>query len=200
MLPSSWSRSKGDKKEALVPLTKMAVTGVLFGKVRGVMKKAALWLVFVLLISLVLWTAGCPQKEELPTLTLGIRNVELCSAISDDGDYTVQPGATFERGDVVWLYFEVPGMTMKGVEGEFEYWGKFNELKIYDPNGDIIASAVDMGEIHETDVDEMPDFIWFYAWYETTTDDPAGQYTFELTVSDEFSGAIGTASANFTLK
>jgi len=171
------------------------------------MNRAILLSIIILLVFLpVALVVGCQQQPEstpatpTPTPTLSIHNIQLCSAISDDGDYTVQPGATFERGAVVWLYFEVPGITMKGVEGEFEYWGKFNELKIYDPNGDIIASAMDMGEIHETDVDEMPAFIWFYAWYETTTDNLAGQYTFDVTVSDELSGAIGTASANFTLK
>ena len=65
------------------------------------MKKAALFLVFVPLISLAVWTVGCAQIEAPPTLTLAIRNVELCSAVSEEGDYTVQPGATFDRGDDV---------------------------------------------------------------------------------------------------
>jgi hypothetical protein len=168
------------------------------------MKKPIIIITLVMLVSLPLAVVvGCQQQpEQTPptTLTLSIHNIQLCSAVSDDGDYTVQPGATFERGDVVWLYFEVLGMTVKGVEGKFECWGKFKEMKIYDPNGSIIGTALDMGELYDTDMDKTPDFIWFYSWYETTTHHPTGQYTFEVIVSDELSGAIGTASANFTLQ
>ena len=168
------------------------------------MKKLIIIITLVMLVSLPLAVVvGCQQQpEQAPptTLTLSIHNIQLCSAVSDDGDYTVQPGATFERGDVVWLYFEVPGMTVKGVGGKFECWGKFKEMKIYDPNGSIIGTALDMGEFHDTDMDKTPDFIWFHAWYETTTHHPTGQYTFEVIVSDELSGAIGAASANFTLQ
>jgi len=195
-----WSKRCRDERRALEPLKKMAVAGALFGKVRGVMKKAALWLVFVLLISLVLWTAGCAQKEELPTLTLGIRNVELCSYISDVGEYTVQPGATFDRGDDVWLYFEVPGITVRGLDGKFEFWAKFCVLKLYDPSGDVIVHFVDFAEVHEADVDEPPSTVWFYACYESRADDVAGQYRFEFTVKDELSGATGRGSATFNLQ
>lgn len=54
--------------------------------------EAALWLSFILLISLAVWTAGCAQK-------LDIRNVEICSYIGIDGAHIVRPGATFNRGD-----------------------------------------------------------------------------------------------------
>jgi len=168
------------------------------------MKKLIIIITLFMLVSLPLAVVvGCQQQpEQTPptTLTPSIHNIQLCSAVSDDGDYTVQPGATFERGDVVWLYFEVLGMTVKRVEGKFECWGKFKEMKIYDPNGSIIGTALDMGEFHDTDMGKTPDFIWFYAGYETTTHHPTGQYTFEVIVSDELSGAIGTASANFTLQ
>lgn len=164
------------------------------------MKKAALLLVFVLLIPLVVWAAGCAQEEAPPTLTLGIRNVKLCSAVSDEGDYTVQPGATFDRGDVVWLYFEAPGITVKGVEGKFECWAKFSELKLFDTSGDMIGHVVDFAEIRYSDLDEPPNFIWFFAWYESTTDDTAGQYRWEFIVKDELSGAIGAGSATFILE
>jgi len=164
------------------------------------LKKNALLLVFVLLTSLAVWTAGCAQKEEPPTLTLSIRNVQLCSAISEEGDYTVKPGATFDSGDVVWLYFEARGITVKGVDGKFECWAKFSEVKLFDPRGDMIERAVDISELHDAALDESPRFIWFWAFYESTAEDMAGQYRFEFTVKDELSEATGTGSATFTLQ
>ena len=141
------------------------------------------------------------EEEASPTVTLGIRNVQSCSAINTEtGEYTIQPGSTFDRGDIVWLYFEVPGITVKGVEGKFEFWAKFTELKLFDPNGDIVANVLDLGEIHEVDSDEPITFVWFYAWLESTSDDPVGQYRWEFTVEDGLSEATGTGSATFSLK
>ena len=164
------------------------------------MQKAVLLLAFLTLTSLFALTAGCAQKEEPPTLTLSIRNVELCSAVSEDGDYTVQPGATFDRGDTAYLYFEVPGITVKAVDGKFECWTKFSVLKIFDPNGDMIGHMVDFGEFHWVDMDEPPKFGWYCWWYESSTDDEPGQYRFEFTITDELSGATGTGSAYFNLQ
>ena len=157
-------------------------------------------LIFVLLPSLVFWTAGCADKEASSTPTLSIRRLEVSSAVSDEGDYTVQPGATFDRGEVVWLYSEVRGITLKASDGKFEYWVKSSSLKIFDPDGNLIAHLVDFVELHETAVDDVPEFLWFGTYYESTADDIAGQYKFELTVKDELSGATATRSATFTLQ
>jgi len=148
-----------------------------------------------------LFSCATTAPGTTPTVTtLGIRNAKLCSDISEDGDYTVQPGATFDRGDVVWLYFEVPGITIKGADGKFEVWAKFTECTLYDPNGDMIMRVVDVVDYHDATLDEAPDFIWFYAFYESTQGDVAGQHRWEFTINDELSGAIGTGSATFTLK
>ena len=159
------------------------------------MKKLITVIIFVMSVLLPLAVVvGCQQQPEqtLPAKSaLSIQNIQLCSAVSDDGDYTVQPSATFERSNIVWLYFEVIGMTVKGVEGKFECWGRFKEMKIYDPNGSIIGTALDMGEFHDTDMDKTPEFIWFHASYETTTHHPMGQYTVEVIVSDELSRETG---------
>jgi hypothetical protein len=163
------------------------------------MQKATLLLVFVLLILLAVGTVGCAQKEVQPILKLDIQNVKICSNINYMGDYTVQPDATFDRGDGVWLYFEAHGMTVKQVDDKFECWVRFSDFKIFDPNSDMIEHPVDIGDIHETDLDEIPNYIWLWGFFGSTTDDAVGQYRWEFTVEDELSGAIGTGSANFTL-
>ena len=171
------------------------------------MKMIAIALLTVAVVGGTLF-AGCvgaplspfPLPERPPIPTLAIRNVKLCPFVSEEGEYTVQPGATFDRGDVVWLYFEVPGITAKGVDGKFEVWGKFCELTIYDPDGDIIEHLVDPLEFHYTDLDEAPNFHWFYAYYESGANDAVGQYRFEFTVKDGLSGATGTGSATFNLR
>ena len=164
------------------------------------MKKPALLLVFVLLMSLVVWTAGCNEKGATDTLTLSIRGVELCSAVSGNKDYIVQPGATFDRGGSVWLYFEARGIMSRGADGKLEVWIKFSDLKLYEPDGGMIAHVVDIAELHETALDEAPTYAWFSAHYESEADDILGQYRFEFTVEDELSGATGTGSATFTLQ
>lgn len=148
-----------------------------------------------------LFSCATTAPGTTPTVTtLGIRNAKLCSDIGEDGDYTVQPDATFDRGDDVGLYFEVPGITIKGVDGKFEVWAKFTECTLYDPSGDMILRMVNVLDYHDATLDEAPNFIWFYAFYESTQDDVAGQHRFEFMVTDELSGATGTGSATFTLK
>ena len=165
------------------------------------MKKAIFLSICFLLISLAIGTAGCAGEETSPTVTLGIRNVQSCSGINiETGEYTIQPGSTFDRGDIIWLYLEVPGITVKKVEGKFEFWAKLKELKLFEPNGDIIASLLDFSEIREVDLDEPPNFVWFYASFESRSDAPVGQYRWEFIVKDELSGATGTGSATFSVK
>ena len=91
-------------------------------------------------------------------------------------------------------------MAVKRVDDKFECWIKFSELKIFDPNGNIVGHLVDLEEYHSADLDEAPDFSWFFGHYESTTDDPVGQYRWEFTVEDMLSRAIGTGAVNFTLK
>lgn len=155
--------------------------------------KAALWLSFVLLISLAVWTAGCAQK-------LDIRNVEVCSYIDIDGAHIVQPGATFNRGDGIWLYFEARSMAVKQVEDKFECWLEFSHFEIFGPDGDMVEQLVDVGDIHEEDLPEIPKYIWLWGFFGSRIDDAPGQYRWEFTVKDKLSGAIGTGSANFTLQ
>jgi len=165
------------------------------------MKKALFLSICFLLISLAIWTAGCGGEEASPTVTLGIRNIQSCSSLNTEtGEYTIQPGSTFDRGDAAWLYFEVPGITVKGVDDKFEFWVKFSELKLFNPNGDIIANISDFAEIREVDLDEPPNFVWFYAYFESTSDDPVGQYRWEFVVKDELYEATGTGSATFNLQ
>ncbi len=153
-----------------------------------------------LLACLLVVCCGTPQEEE-HSPQLSIRRVELCSDINtENGEYTVQLDATFDHGDTVWLYFEVLGFTIKGVQGKFECWTKFSDLKLYGPGGDRMAHLMNIAEAHETALDEPPNFAWFYCWYTSEVDDVAGRYRFEFTVEDKLSDATGTGSATFTLK
>ena len=174
------------------------------------MKKLPILCTAILLVLVPVSAAlGCQQQPEptpepeptqpAPTIKLAIRNVQLCSHISEEGEYTVQPESTFNRGDTVWLYFEIPGLKAKKVDDKYESCYKVTEFRIYDPDDSIISNIVDIGEDCIT-ADEPPDFIWFKFWWDTETSDAVGQHRWEFVVKDGLSGAIGTGSATFNLQ
>jgi len=145
--------------------------------------------------------AGCKQTttEVSPKETLLIQNVEVCSVIRGDRDYTVRPDATFYGGEGVWIYFEVQGLTAKETDDEFEIWIKFGDLKLYNPGNDLIKHVVDTVDVHEKTSEKMS-YGWWYAYFRIGQNDPVGKYRFEFTITDGFSGATGTGTATFWVK
>jgi hypothetical protein len=115
-------------------------------------------------------------------------------------DYTVQPAATYDRGDTVWLYFEAMGFESRGTSGNTEVWLKFDRLKVYGPDDILLLNLTDIAEAHSTDLPRAPLRSWFNADLTTDTNLEPGQYEFEFTVSCQLSGATGKGSAIFTLK
>lgn len=91
-------------------------------------------------------------------------------------------------------------MAVKQIEDKYECWLEFSHFEIFGPDGDMVEQLVDVGDIHEDDLPEMPEYIWLWGFFGSRLDDIPGQYRWEFTVRDKLSGAIGTGSANFTLK
>ena len=165
----------------------------------GLTKKAALLLFFATMILSSISTAGCIQAGVTKNSAIWIHDIQLCSAIYGEGDYKIQPDAAFNSSDVVWLYCEVHGIRKTAADGKWEYWVKFSELKVYGPDGNMVAENVDVVEIHET-LDEASDYVWFGIDIQSPSDAVVGQYRCEFIVKDELSGATGTGSATFTLQ
>ena len=139
------------------------------------------------------------EPEPTPTPKLAIRNVQVCSYVSDEGDYAIQPGAIFDRGDTIEVYLEIPGVMFIPVDDGFECHLKVTELRIYDPDGYLIANKVDVADLNYPS-DVPGDYIWFSLFYQSTMKDVAGEHRIEFTIRDELSGADGTGSATFILR
>ncbi|MFC1899719.1 hypothetical protein ACFLXP_05270 [Chloroflexota bacterium] len=155
----------------------------------------------MLALLFILLTVSCKQTKTEASLkdTISIRNVEICSDIRSNRDYTVRSDETFYRGEGVWIYFEVRGLTVKEIDDRFDVWIKFGDLKLYNPNNQLIENVVDIVDIHETASEKMS-YGWWYAYYDIKQSDVVGQYRFEFTITDGFSGATGTGFATFWVK
>lgn len=163
---------------------------------------AILYLVILIVFLPISLTISCRQTEEEapPKDTLLIRSAEVCFDVRGDRDYTVQPGATFNRGERVWVYFEARGITSKKAGDKFEVWTTFSDAKLYDPNNHIIEHVEDIADFHDMSFVEPVGYCWYYVYYDIEQTDSVGQYRFEFTVTDELSGAIGTGSTTFSVK
>ena len=160
-----------------------------------------LYPVILIAFLLILHMVGCKQTETevSPKDTLLIQNVEICSDVRGDRDYTVRSNATFYRGEGIWIYFEIRGLTVKKIDDKFEIWIKFGDLKLYNPDNRLIEHVVNIVDVHEKTSEKMS-YGWWYAYYDIKQTDAVGQYRFEFTITDGLSGAVGTGSATFWVK
>jgi len=132
-------------------------------------------------------------------ITLSIENVKLCSGVRGGRDYTVQPNATFQQGDIVFLYFEATGFKAREVDNEFEVHVKLTEVWLYNPDGSPNFRAENPQEFHET-YEQAPTYAWFHMSWGTYTWTSLGQYKWKFTITDAISGATATGTAIFVLQ
>ena len=134
-------------------------------------------------------------------MSLSIANVEICYYVdAATGGHTLQPEASFTRGDTVWLYFEVHGPMVRRDDGGFEVWVSVSDLSLFGPGGALESHTVDSFGVHEKALEEAPTSVWLFAYARTDADVATGRYRWEFEVTDELSGATATGTASFTLK
>ena len=165
---------------------------------------ARLWPALAALSALAAMAGGCQTPLEEPgarAMSLSIENVEICYYVdAATGGRTLQPDASFTRGDMAWLYFEVHAPTVREGGGGAEVWVSVSELSLFGPGGTLEGHSVDTIGVHETALTESPTFVWLFAYALTDADAVAGQYRWEFEVTDKLSGATAAGSAGFTLK
>jgi len=130
---------------------------------------------------------------------LNIEHLRLCSAIRGVRDYTIQPDSAYQLGDRVWVYFELPGISVGGVEGEHEIWVKVSRLKVYDPQGRLLVNVADVLSEHFP-YELLGGIPYLYLWLDIGEDWIIGQYRVEVTVEDGWTGGAVTESFNFSVK
>jgi PKD repeat protein len=141
------------------------------------------------------------EKKDYITITSFVVNrIEMCSDVTDEGDYTIQPDATFHVGDFAFVYFEVAGFDQQKTDGIYESWVKWQQVRLYDPNGKMLLDLSDVYEVHET-YNTYYQFIWFrFPIGEAEPTDPLGEYKVEVKLEDKLSGVTAAESITFILE
>jgi len=145
-----------------------------------------------------------PRPTPTPTATpmphIHIESVKICSDVRGPGDYTIQPNATFQLGDKVFIYFEMFDFTVQSTGGTYEYSVNFDEVRAYDSNNELFYSRFDFGGIHATEASVMPVGLAAYTDFEIPLGSPTGQYCAETIVRDEISGETAYTTAYFAVE
>lgn len=130
---------------------------------------------------------------------LAIGPLELCSNVTESGEYTIRPEAIFHRGEDFWIYAEVTGFEQKKLNGGFDVWLVVQHVRVSGPSGEIIAEERNVMDMHVTLTEEEP--MWFaLPLGPAGRGDPLGQYTIELSVQDMLSHEWTYGVATFILQ
>jgi len=142
------------------------------------------------------------KKDYITVISFIISRIEICSNVTEDGVYTPQPDATFHMDDDVWVYFEIRGFEAQKTDGDYELWVQWKQVKLCDPDGNVMFELSDVTELHETvTVAEKPEWLSFWMWLGYgERGDPLGEYRLEVRVEDKLSGETATESIAFILE
>jgi len=140
------------------------------------------------------------KKDYITIISFVVSRIEMCSNVTQQGEYTVQPGATFHVGDTTWIYFEATGFDQRKTDGKYELWVQWRELKFYGPDGNLIGALSDLSELHDTVSIMVPHVSFWFGFGEAEKTDPLGEYRIEVKVEDKLSGETATESITFVLE
>ena len=141
-----------------------------------------------------------PEIMDIPALT--INRIEMCSGPIQRDECRPQPGATFQTGDIVAVWFEITGFDVQGKEGTYEVWVQWRRYSLYAPDGRVIMTDSNMHEWHEfpPSVDHIEAFHGWWNVGQVEASDPPGEYTVEIEIGDALSGDVVIETRTFTLK
>jgi PKD repeat protein len=140
------------------------------------------------------------KKDYVTIRNFVVSRMVMCSSVTEEGDYTPQPDATYHVGDLSWVYFEITGFEQPKTNGNYEVWVQWREFKLYNPDGTLLAALADVSEMHDT-VDRIVPFVSFWIPLgEAESSDPLGEYRVEVTVEDKLAGDTATGSIIFILE
>jgi hypothetical protein len=128
-----------------------------------------------------------------------IENVEICSEVLGDRDYTVKPDAIFDVGDTVWIYFEAYDLGWNYSGGTYEVWYRADNVDVYNPDGELYMTAASPFVFHGTGLDKLPDYLWGALYIDLPASSPEGQYKVELLFSDVLSDLTDSITVYFTV-
>ena len=128
-----------------------------------------------------------------------IENMEICSGVLGDRDYTVKPDAVFDVGDTVWIYFEAYNLDWNYSGGTFEVWYRTDSVDVYAPDGELYMTVTSPFDFHQTGLDKVPDYLWGALYIDLPSGAPEGQYKVELLFSDVLSDLAVSITVYFNV-
>jgi hypothetical protein len=116
----------------------------------------------------------------------------------DAGIYTAKADNLYYVGDTVWIYYEVWSYAGKPEEQGYSIWIEAAD-RILDPAGKIHYQwpVYEYRDISDTYLD--PDFVAFWDMYIIQPETQPGQYKFEVTVEDGWTGETASQYGYFTI-
>lgn len=136
-----------------------------------------------------------PYFEDLKE-GLYVTDIIFCSDIRSDQDYDIQPNATYDSGDTVWMYYETSNFDAEHKDGIYDVWLKYS-LKVFDNDNNIVYEDLDWNEFHENDT-YIPSSIWLRGGLDSSGYQK-DQYKVETTVKDVISGESKTNIGYFII-
>jgi hypothetical protein len=135
----------------------------------------------------------------LPSV-IHIENVNICSAVHGDRDYTIRPDAAFAPGERAWIYFEASSLEWNASNGTYEVWYRVTDVRVYDPDDQLYMSGTSPVEFHRTQLDTVPDYLWGALYVDLLPGAPAGQFKAELAFQDVLSGETDSITVYFSVR
>ncbi len=151
-------------------------------------------------IVLVTFSIGCVE-EESTNGDLSVTNLVFCSEQPTDyREYKEQPDATYNPGDMVWIYMNINNNHYNpNNDGTNEIWITEN-LTLLNSQGEILIPSQEFLNEHQNYPEDLnPEHLWIYNNIPTSTDIDPGYYTVQIVVTDKLAGATATASSTFRI-
>ena len=132
---------------------------------------------------------------------LGLSNIVFCSERPRGYmDYEEQPDATFEPGDIVWIYFNLDGVKYNlNQDNTKEIWIKLH-LTLKSPAGIVILDEDLYNEHKNFEEEYNVEELFLRVNINTTEELSEGKYIVKATLKDELADKEATASSSFWLK
>ena len=129
-----------------------------------------------------------------------IGNVNICSDVRGDRDYTIRPDAAFDPGERAWIYFEASSLEWNASNGTYEVWYRVTDVKVYGPDAQLYMSGISPVDFHRTQLDTVPNYLWGALYIDLLPGAPAGQYKAELAFEDVLSGETDSITVYFSVQ
>ena len=145
------------------------------------------------------WSSAMPGGTPSTPSAFKIGNVNICSDVRGDRDYTIRPDAAFAPGERAWIYFEASGLSWNASNSTYEVWYRVTDVKVYGPDGGLYMSGTSPVDFHRTQLDTVPNYLWGALYIDLLPGASVGQYKADLAFQDALSGETDSITVYFSV-